>query len=84
MAVVIDQSLRRVAMVVPRHPAQPLATFDLAYDLPDLISGIDDLVVESPMNSFMMIMREILANGVSQHVLAEEDHSVQTYILAKP
>ena len=68
--------LFRVTIIISQHPAQPFATFDVAYHLPDLISGIDDLVVESLVISLFVVMSKILANRVSQHVLTEEDHAI--------
>ena len=76
--VALAQRLRRVAIVVSQHAAKPFATFNLASDLPDFAVGIDDLVFESLVVSFTVIVGKIFANSAAQGVLAEEDHAIQT------
>ena len=66
-AFVVDlaQRLRGVAIVVPQHPTKSFATFDLAGDLSDFESRIDDFVFEALVIALLVIVGEILANGVS-------------------
>ena len=53
-------SLRSVAIVVPQHAGEPLAAFDLARELSDFISRIDDLVFESLVVALGVIVVEIM------------------------
>ena len=65
-----DHQLRGVAVVVSQHAAQPLTTFNVPSDLPDFFVGIDDLVLESLVVSFPVIVGKVFANSASQGVLA--------------
>ena len=52
-------ALRRVAVVVSQHAAEPFAALDLADLLTDLAARAYDLVAQPLMVSFPMIMIEI-------------------------
>ena len=67
--------LRRMTVIILEHPSEPFTAFDVSDILADLLSGLDDLVVQTLMISFLVKMKKELADCVSQHVLTEEDHS---------
>ena len=62
----IFPQLCRVPIVVSQHPTKSLAAFNLARDLPDFFTRIDDLVFETLVISLFVIVQKILANSSSQ------------------
>jgi len=49
-------------MVILQHSAESLATFDLAGNCTDLIAGHNDIVGQTLMISFGVIMGEVFAS----------------------
>ena len=71
--------LCHVTIIVSQHPAESLAAFDLRGNLPDFVSGIDDLVFEPLVISLGVIMLQELVDSIVKRLLAEEDHSFQAF-----
>lgn len=68
----------RGAVVVPQYAAETFVLDDLAGAG---LEAVDQLVVEALMGSFVMIVRDVVADGLVEHRCAEEDHLVQTLVL---
>ena len=64
-------------MVVSQQTAEALTALDLTVALTNFFIRLDDLVIKALMISFLVIMKQELANGAAEHVLTEEDHSRQ-------
>jgi len=64
-------------MIVPQQTAEALTRLDAARAPPDFVSRSDDLVVETLVISFFVVVRQVLSNGVSQRAFAEENQPVQ-------
>ncbi len=73
----IGSRLGGAAMIKVQHAAEALTADDGAGDHTEVFGGIDDLVIQTLMVSFPVIMRKIPANCISQLRLAEKDHSIQ-------
>ena len=71
-------------MVVLEEAAEPLAADDFAAGLADRVIRLDDLVFEPLVISLGVIVADELADGVTEHLLTEEDHPVQTLFLDRP
>jgi hypothetical protein len=56
--------LRRVAIIVAQQPTQPLSTPHLIAVAPHAGLGCDKLIGETLMIPFMMIMGDVLLNGI--------------------
>ncbi len=65
-------------MVVSQQTAEALTALDLTVALTNFFIRLDDLVAKALMISFLVIMKNELADGAAEHVLTEEDHSRQT------
>ena len=63
---VVDLLLRCFAVVVSQQPTESFATDDVSSGLANFVARFDESVAETLMIPLSMIMREILANGVSQ------------------
>jgi len=62
-------------MVVPQQTAEPLATFNSASGLADLLARFQDRVTDPLVIAFLVVVGEIAAHCSTKHVLAKEDHS---------
>ncbi len=73
-------------MVILKHTTESLTALDLARDGTDLFVWLDDLVVQSLMIAFGVIVLNEIGHGSFQRSLAKEDHAVKTLGLqtAKP
>ncbi len=68
-------------MIVPQQAAEPLAALDLTAGLPDFVAGLDDSVGQPLVVSFFVIVQQVLANAVSEHLLAKEYPFQKTLVL---
>ena len=68
---------RCLAVIVIQQTTEPFTTFDLASNRPSFLAWLKDRVVESLMISFLVIMCQEFAAGVSQRPLTEKDHFVE-------
>ena len=64
-------------MVVSQHATESFSTADFTLVAADQIVRLYDLIVESLMISFGVIMCQELTNCITQRMLTEEDHSVE-------
>jgi len=65
-------------VVVPKQPAQTLTAADLAFFLPGGTLRHDQLVAETLVIPFSVVVGDELLNGTSQMALPEENHLGQT------
>jgi hypothetical protein len=72
------------AVVIAEHSAQALAAFDLAGGLSDLVAGFNQSILQPLMAALGVVVRKVLAYGVPQRVLTEEDHPVQALVFDGP
>ena len=70
-----------ITIVVSKQAAEPLATFDLALRLADFLTWINQLIAQSLMVSFSMIMFQELADSRAKRRLAEEDEPRKGFVL---
>ena len=70
-----------MAVIILEHPSEPFTAVDVSDILADLLSGRDDLVVETLMISFGVVVLQIRNRSPSQRILTKEDHSVQRFVL---
>jgi len=70
--------LRNVAIVVIKHPAEPLTTFHFATVLANFSARIDERVFQALVISLGVIMSEIFMNCVAHRFFTEKYKSVQT------
>ena len=66
------------AVVVLHDATEPFTTFDRARDRADLLTWLNDLVIEPLMISFLVIVHQEFGASVSQRPLTEKDHFVET------
>ncbi len=62
-------------MIVSQQAAEALTALDLTVVLANFFIRLDDLVAKALVISFLVIVKNELANGAAEHVLTEEDHS---------
>ena len=74
----MNGSLRCLAMVVSQQAAEALTALDVTAVEANFFIRLDDLVAKALVISFLVKMKKELANGATEHVLTEEDHSRQT------
>ena len=67
-------------MVVIQQPAQTLATLDVARVAGDFISRLDDLIAQSLVVAFFVVVSEVSGHSTTQRPLAEEDHAVEVIV----
>ena len=65
-------------MVVAQQSTESFATDDIAIGPTDSIVRFEEIVAQALVVPFVMIMRQVLVNRVSQRSLAEEDHLFET------
>ena len=65
-------------VVVPQHAAEPFAADDFTVGSTDFVARIDQFIAEPLMVSFAVKMCEEFIDGLSQRVLAEEYHNLDT------
>ena len=70
-----------LAVIVPQHSAQPLPTFDRPSDLAAAGFRVDDFVLDPLMVTLGVVVLEILADGIAERLVTEEDHPVQALVL---
>ena len=63
-------------MVVNQKATESFTSCDFTGGASDFITGLDDLVDQPLVISFLVKMRQEFGAGVSQRPLTEEDHSV--------
>ena len=80
----VYHSLCGSAVIVLEQSAEAFAANNLTGGLADRIIGLDDLVVEPLMFALGMKMGHEVCHRVPEHLLAEEDHPVQTLFLDRP
>jgi hypothetical protein len=73
-----------VAVVVPQQTAKPFPALDRASDLADLFTWFDDPVLQALVIAFLVVVDQELADGVSERLLAEEDHAVEQLLSQEP
>ena len=66
-------------MIIPQQPAKSFATLDLTPSLTDFFAGLDDLVAETLVVSFAVIMEQEFLNCFAERMLTEENHSGKTF-----
>ncbi len=71
-------------MVILEHSAQSLATLDGASLSADSLAGIDELVFQTLVVPFGVVMRQKLASGVAQGVFAKENQPVEAFYFNRP
>ena len=69
--------LRRLSIIILKEPAKPLPAGDGPVVDAHLLDGIDQVIAESLMIAFMMIVLHELVDRCSQRLLSEEDHTAQ-------
>ena len=67
--------LGRFAMVVFQQATESITAFDVASNKADFIAGVNDLVLESLVVSFLVVMREVFAHGVTQRTAHQKRSS---------
>ena len=72
---------RDLAVVVSQHSAEPLAAGDLAVVSTDLLTGLNQFVVQSLVVALAMEMFEEGRHGFAQRVLTKENHPVEGFLL---
>ena len=60
--------LRGLAMIIPQQPAKSIATLDLTVSLADFFAGLDDLVAETLVVSFAVIMEQEFLNCFAERM----------------
>ena len=73
--------LRSGAMVETKHPTEPLDAFNGGPCRFGTVTRLDQSIIDPLVISLPMIMSGVLASGLSKRPLAEEDHSIETFIL---
>jgi hypothetical protein len=76
--------LRSGAMIETKHSTKPLGAFDGARRRFDAVTRLDQPIIDPLMIPLPMIVSGVLASGLSQRPFAEEDHSIETFILDRP
>ena len=71
-------------MIETKHPAEPLGTLDGARCGFGVVIRLDQPVIDPLMIPLPVIVSGVLASGLSQRPFAEEDHSIETFILDRP
>ena len=69
--------LRRFAIVVSQQPAKSFATDDVAIATTNFVVTFNELVAQPLMIPLSVIMRQVLANGISKRLFAAEDQLFQ-------
>ncbi len=69
------QRLRRIAVIVLQHPAEPFTAFDGAANLANLVTRFNDLVAQPLMIPLGELVLKICVDSPMQRLLAEKDHS---------
>ncbi len=64
-------------MVVSQQAAKALTALNLTVVEVNFFIRLDDLVAKALVISFLVKMNKELAHGAAEHVLTEEDHSVE-------
>ena len=57
-----------------------LAALDCARDATDFLPGLEEPIPQPLMIAFPVIMTNVTMDCTTQHVFAEEDHPVQTFL----
>ena len=70
---------RGAAVIIAQQAAEPFAAIEDALRASDFVSRFDQLVVETLMMAFVVIVSRELAQGVAQRPITEGDHAVQTF-----
>ena len=70
-------ALRRVAVVVPKHSAEPFPALYFAGSPADLIIRVDNSILQSLMIPFLMVMGGEVFQSSFQRLPAKEDHPVE-------
>ena len=71
--------LRCLAMIILQQPAKSYATLEFTVSLADFFTGLDDLVAETLVVSFAVIMEQEFLNCFAERMLTEENHSGKTF-----
>ncbi len=66
-------------MIIPQQPAKSFATLEFTVSLSDFFAGLDDLVAETLVVSFAVIMEQEFLNCFAERMLTEENHSGKTF-----
>jgi hypothetical protein len=73
--------LRRFPTVILQHSAEPLIADDLAGRQADVLIRLDQPIALPLVVSLGVIMSAELSCGVPKNLLAEKDHSIETFLL---
>ena len=76
--------LRGITKAIPKHPTEPFPASDLANLLADLNAGGNDLVAETLMIPFGMVVLQVTGNSPSQRIFPEEAHAAQAFLFDRP
>ncbi|TWW10823.1 hypothetical protein E3A20_05920 [Planctomyces bekefii] len=71
-------------MVVLQHAAESFSAFDPASDGVTITGWFNQLIAQSLMVSFGMVMLDVFTHGMLQRPLSEEDHPVEALSLQAP
>ena len=73
-------------MVVLQHATESFTTFDVAITGSSIFARLDQLIAESLMVPFGVLMLDVFTHGILQRPPSKEDHSVEElrFQTAKP
>ena len=73
-----DSASRGGAVIVPKHPAQPVPTFNGAGLTADFFASVDQSISQALVVPFVVIIEFVRRQRPPQHSLAEEGQPIQT------
>jgi hypothetical protein len=73
-----------LAVVVPQQSSEAIASRDRRTLSARPLVGIDQFVADALMNSFPVVLIDVLLDRVFERVFPERDHRVQTYLANRP
>ncbi len=73
--------LRCLPMIVPEYPTEPLIALNLPGDLTYRFTGIDDLVFESKVIAFGVVVFEVLIDHPTRLPWIDKNHPAQAFFL---
>ena len=68
-------------IVVAKQPTEALLARDRPYGRTHFLTGIDQVIIETLMIPFVMIVCQKLVDRIAQRVLSKEDHAIQSALL---
>jgi len=66
-------------VVVLEHATEPLSAFDFSISGSCIIARLNQLIAQSLMVPFGVIMLDVFTHGVLQWLSSEEDHAIETF-----